>query len=90
MNEAQVKEIEKKVNELMDVGRTDGYLSLTAGGKFSEKKRNIQAIEIGKKLNDIGGMDAMRLAGIAIRQFLGDTKARELEYCWDGIGSWRG
>ena len=90
MTEAQVKEIEAKLNELMEVGRSEGYLSLTAGGKFNEKKRNIRAIAIGEKLNEIGGIDAMRLAGTAIRQFLSDTKARELEYCWDGIGNWRG
>jgi len=86
----QVKEIEKFLNELMGIGQTDGYLSMQPGGKFNDKSRNIRAIEIGQGLNKIGGMDAMRLAGAAIRQFLGSAKARELEYCWDGIGSWHG
>lgn len=90
MTEMQLKEIEKMLNELMDIGRTAGYLSLTAGGKFNENRRNIRAIEIGKKLNEIGGMDAMRMGGMAVSRFMDVTKGRELEVCWDGIGNWHG
>ncbi len=90
MTETQVRGMEQMVNELMDIGRGDGFLSLMAGGRFNEKKRNIRAIGIGKKLNEIGGMDAMRMGGEAVSRFLNATKGRELEVCWDGIGNWRG
>lgn len=90
MTEMQVREMEKMLNELMDIGRGDGYLSLTAGDRFNERKRNIRAIEIGERLNEIGGMDAMRMGGMAVSRFLDSTKGRELEVCWDGIGAWRG
>lgn len=90
MTEAQVREMENMVNELMDIGRGEGFLSLAAGGGFNERKRYIRAIEIGKRLNEIGGMDAMRMGGMAVSRFLDSTKGRELEACWDGIGAWRG
>lgn len=90
MTEAQLREMERILNELMDIGRSVGYLSLAAAGGFNEKNRNIRAIEIGKKLNEIGGMDAMRMGGVAVSRFLDSAKGRELEVCWDGIGAWRG
>jgi hypothetical protein len=90
MNEMQVKEIEKMLNELLAIGRSPGYLSLAAGGMFNDRMRNIRAIEIGGKLNEIGGMDAMRMCGMAVSRFLDATKGRELEVCWDGIGNWHG
>lgn len=90
MTEAQVKEMENMLNELLDIGRGEGSLSLVAGGRFNERKRHVRAIEIGERLNEIGGMDAMRMGGMAVSRFLDSTKGRELEECWDGIGSWRG
>lgn len=90
MNGMQVKEIGGMRDDWMDIGRTGGFLSLTVGGKFNESKRNIRASEIGKKRNEAGGMDAMRLRKMAVRRFPDVTTGREPEACRDRIGGWRG
>lgn len=52
---------------------------------------NEQAYEIGIKLNELGGLEAMQQAGRAVLnmpdRIRGD--AEELEICWDGIGKWK-
>lgn len=73
------------VAELIEIGRTDGYLSTSPGGKFNEKKIHIRTCEIGKALNERGGNDLMIKAAYRVRAAL-PHKARSLEMAWDGIG----
>ena len=45
--------------------------------------------EVGKKLNEAGGMDLMLKAHAAFASRNG-LMARNLEMVWDGIGGWAG
>jgi len=83
-------EVESLTDELIGIGKTDGFLSLQPGGKYNEKKRHIRAFEIGERLNDMGGLELMRKVGYSVAQLFppGSTAGRELEAAWVGIGSW--
>jgi hypothetical protein len=80
-------EVDRLVAELMQIGRTDGYLSMQPGGKFNENCRHIRAREIGEALNKRGGMDLMQAAYYRVRAALPD-EARSLESAWGYIGEW--
>jgi hypothetical protein len=45
-------------------------------------------VEIGKRLNDLGGYNLMDYVLRRVRRKLGKELAAHLEYCWMGIGSW--
>ena len=77
------------VSELIQIGRTDGYLSMTPGGKFDEHFNNLRAREIGEALNQKGGFERMLAAHDKVREALGPVKARELESAWHRIGRWQ-
>ena len=81
-------EADRLVEELIQIGETDGYLSMKAGGKFDGTKKHIRARQIGQKLNELGGMDLMRAANYTVRARLGGVQARELEAAWGYIGNW--
>jgi|GEM_PF-414451 len=80
-------DVDRLVTELIQIGRTDDYLSMTPGVKFNEYRRNIRACEIGEVLNERGGMDLMQAAYYRVRAAL-PVKARALECAWGGIGEW--
>ena len=42
------------VSELIQIGRTDGYLSMTPGGKFDEHFNNLRAREIERSAQSEG------------------------------------
>jgi len=46
--------------------------------------------EIGRELNERGGIALMLDAHRAVSERLGGTAGRELEVAWDGIGEWMG
>jgi uncharacterized protein DUF6585 len=70
------------VAELVNVGRAQGFLSDDGGA------RN-QITEIGRRLDEVGGMTLMRLVhGEVARQL--PSHSRELDAAWDGIGTWLG
>ncbi|KAG0001670.1 hypothetical protein BGZ80_006138, partial [Entomortierella chlamydospora] len=60
------------ITELIDIG--------------SELQGRVRSI--GSMLNDAGGMMLMQQVHKAIRDRLGVSRARELEYAWDGVGDW--
>ncbi|SEP54364.1 hypothetical protein SAMN04489732_14423 [Amycolatopsis saalfeldensis] len=67
--------------ELAAIGANPGFLSPSG---------NQRTREIGAKLNRRGGRRTMLSAHRAITSQLGREAARELEFAWDGIGSWAG
>lgn len=81
-------EADRLVEELIEIGKTDGYLSMRPGGKFNETNKHIRARQIGQELNKRGGMDLMKAANYAVRARLGGVPARELEAAWGYIGNW--
>ncbi|HUV59880.1 MAG TPA: hypothetical protein VMW09_07180 [Desulfatiglandales bacterium] len=94
-------EVVQLVDELIEIGRTDGYLvtnkeyymadgktNLDVSAKFDSTFKNKRAREIGETLDEKGGMDLMRAAAERVHKILGPLKARHLEAAWSRIGSW--
>jgi len=82
-------EISKLINELMEIGRDDGFLSDVPGDNFNENCRNIRAREIGAKLHELGGFNLMQEVYYSIRKSLSVAHAAELEVAWKSIGLWQ-
>ena len=76
--------------ELIEIYRADGFLTDSPRDKFNKDKRNIRAIEIGERLNEMGGKKMMQHAYSKFKGELGGIPARELEWIWDGVGEWLG
>lgn len=80
-------EIYRLLNELLEIGERDGFISAEGGPQFDEM-RHRRAREIGERLNRLGGIAFMRAAHDCVRSAGGE--ARKLEMAWDGIGDWWG
>jgi hypothetical protein len=89
-------EIDKLVNELIEIGRGEGYLSelarqgqrrlCKADGIFNEDGENIRARHIGEILNQRGSRDLMVAAAYRVKNTLGSL---HLSSAWVGIGGWQ-
>lgn len=78
------------VSELIDIGRRDHFGSEFSGGKYNAERHHIRAKEIGELLYELDGMKLMQAASYRVRAAgLYAGAARELDYVWDGMGSWR-
>ena len=76
MNEAEVKSYVAKLAQIPSVlDRGDG---------------EARCREIGQEIWDRGGIDAMVQVGEHYRDKVDGGRAREIEYAWDGIGTWQG
>ena len=76
------------VKELIQIGRSDDYLSTEPGGKFDDQCRHLRTRQIGNHLNDRGGEDLMCAVCYRVGQALGSGAARRLEIAWGYIGKW--
>lgn len=79
--------IEQAVGGLLKIYQSDpqGFVAGAGGAREAELRR------IGEVLNARGGMDLMRLAHAHFASQCPIQGAdRNLEFMWDGIGSWRG
>lgn len=85
----QQKEVEKLIKELIQIGNSDDYLSLSPGGAFDIQCHHRQARDIGKRLNDMGGLDLMTAVRRRIQRKLKAVLAEHLDHCWKGIGEWK-
>ena len=82
-------EVEKLLEELAKIGKQDDFLSERAGYGYNSQCRHIRTIAIGRRLNDLGGLDLMIWTHKKIRRRLKMQLASHLEYAWDGIGGWK-
>ena len=82
------QEIDKLVTELIEIGRKDDFLSERPGGQFSSQCHNIRARAIGRRLNEIGGLELMQMAREKVRRKLKMNMASHLDYAWTDIGKW--
>ena len=73
-------EIDSLIEELIQIGRSDKFLSESTDGD--------RAREIGAILNGKGGMDLMKFAYYRVGRVLGGGQMRTLEVAWDSIGEW--
>ena len=82
-------EAEKLIAELIDIGRKDDFLSERPGGLFNSQCHNIRARAIGRRLNEIGGLELMQVARERVRRKLKMNMASHLDYAWTDIGKWK-
>ncbi len=81
-------EVDQLLNELLRIGETDDFLSERPGGAFNIQCRHIRAIQIGKRLYELGGNKLMEYSLRKVKKKLGKTIFAHLEYAWDDIGQW--
>ncbi len=82
-------EVNKLLSELVKIGKMDDFLSLQPGGPFNVRCHHTGARQIGKRLNEIGGLELMQAARWHIKGKLKETMAEHLDYCWQDIGEWQ-
>ncbi|HSN95344.1 MAG TPA: hypothetical protein VLR89_09835 [Anaerolineaceae bacterium] len=81
-------EVRTMIEKLVTIGRKDDFLSLVPGGDFDMQCHHREAREIGKRLNEMGGLPLMWSVRNSIRGKLKDTLAEHLDHCWKEIGKW--
>jgi hypothetical protein len=82
------QDVERMLDELLRIGKADDFLSERPGGGFNRECRHIRAREIGKRLDEIGGLELMEYANRQVRRKLGKNLSWHLEAAWKDIGKW--
>ena len=82
------QEVERLLDELVRIGKTDDFLSERPGGGFNRDCRHIRTREIGQRLDEIGGLPLMEYANRRVRRKLGKNLSWHLEAAWKDIGRW--
>ena len=83
------REVNRLLDELVKIGKTDDFLSVTPGGQFNVRCHHVRTRKIGERLNEIGGLELMQAARSHVRRKLKDVLAEHLDYCWQDIGEWQ-
>jgi len=86
---ARREEILSLIDKLVKIGQTDDFLSLVPGGPFDMQLHHREARDIGRRINDIGGLPLMEAVRNSIKRKLKDVMAEHLDHCWKGIGNWQ-
>ncbi|MDT8899326.1 MAG: hypothetical protein ACPLUL_09370 [Thermanaerothrix sp.] len=81
-------EVERLIEELIQIGQRDDFLAERPGGAFNAYCRHRRACEIGTRLHDLGGVPLMEYVLKRVRKRLGATLATHLSYAWADIGKW--
>ncbi len=81
-------EVDRLLDELIRIGKTDDYLSERPGGGFNRECRHIRTRDIGKRLDEIGGLPLMEFADRNVRRKLGKNMSWHLDAAWKDIGKW--
>jgi hypothetical protein len=82
---------DRMVDELVMIGRKKGFILYSSTCGYGRDGACIRAQEIGRRLNDIGGLRLMKQAWWRVRFELSPGSAgRDLDIIWDRIGEWRG
>jgi hypothetical protein len=81
-------EVDRLIDDLIQIGKTEDYLSEVPGGAFNNQCRHVHAREIGQRLHDIGGVALMQYAMDRVHHKLGANLSAHLEYAWTEIGEW--
>lgn len=82
------QEVTRLLDELVRIGKHEDFLSERPGGAFNRESRHIRARDIGKRLNDVGGVALMEYANRYVRRKLGKNISWHLEAAWKDIGDW--
>lgn len=89
LNNHQQGEVQKIIAKLIQIGKTDDFLSLSPGGAFDVQCHHREARDLGKRLDEMGGMPLMLAVREKIRRKLKAVMAEHLDHCWKGIGDWQ-
>lgn len=89
LNSQSKAEVKQMIEELVKIGRLDDFLSITPGGPFDIQCHHRDAKQIGRKLNQIGGIPLMMAVRQTVKYKLKDVLAEHLDHCWKGIGDWQ-
>jgi len=81
-------EIDRMVEELVRIGKTEDFLSERPGGSFNIQCRNIRARDIGKRLDELGGIELMAMVQKKINKRLSPNLGDHLGYAWSDLGKW--
>ncbi len=85
----QKQEVKRLLKKLVKIGELDDFLSLQPGGPFNVRCHHTGAREIGKRLDQIGGLELMDAARSHVKRKLKPVMAEHLDYCWQDIGDWQ-
>ncbi len=80
-------EMNRLMDELLQIGRKEDYLSERPGGQFDRECRHIRTREIGQRIFDFGGADSMEWMIKKIAKKGSKELAAHLEACWYRIGN---
>lgn len=81
-------EVDRLIEELLQIGKKEDYLSERPGGAFNGQCHHIRTRQIGKRLHEIGGLELMQHAHKQVRKKAGGQLSSHLEYAWNEIGGW--
>jgi hypothetical protein len=81
-------EVEKLTEELIRIGKTEDFLSERPGQGFNRDCRHIRTRDIGKRLDDLGGLPLMTYVNRQVRRKIGKNLSWHLEAAWKDIGDW--
>lgn len=84
----QRPEVDRLIHDLIQIGIKEDYLSERPGGAFNQQCRHIRSREIGKRLNEIGGLPLMEYAYKKVKSKASKQLAIHLEYAWNEVGEW--
>lgn len=86
-------EVDKLIEELRRIGISDDFLSEHPGGLFNMQFKHIRAREIGKRLNELGGLELMQWAFDRMSRKLDkhdrNRLSEHLGYCWNNLNDWK-
>ena len=83
------KEVQDLLNELVNIGIKEDYLSEFPGNGYNAQCRHVRTRMIGKRLDEIGGNELMKWAYARVNKKAGKVPASHLEYAWQEIGHWQ-
>jgi hypothetical protein len=82
------QEVTRLLDELVRIGKNEDFLSERPGAGYNRESRHIRTREIGKRLDEIGGLALMEYANRHVRRKLGKNLSWHLEAAWKDIGRW--
>ena len=80
-------EMNRLMDELIQIGQKEDFLSERPGGQFDRECRHIRTREIGQRIFDFGGADSMEWVIKKINKKCGKDLGAHLEACWNSIGN---
>jgi hypothetical protein len=83
------EEVERLFAELVEIGKKEDFLSERPGNGFNGQCHHVRSRAIGKRLNEIGGLNMMQTAREHVRKKLKASLASHLDYAWQEIGAWK-